>query len=76
MHYTSVTYRANAPQPGERFKHEHVECSIGLDHNDSPEVALNMARIFVNRALGLDVSEDDVKRAETVLLKAKRAGLR
>ncbi len=78
MRISQVTYKANVPNPTDRFRHEHAEVVVELQDGDgaTAEDAFECAREAVNRALGIDVTADDVADAERVLAAARRAGLR
>lgn len=76
MRVSQIKFKANAPNAGDRFRHEHAEVTVDLAEGDDVDEAFEYARLQVQQALGLDVEEDDVIEAERVLEKARKAGLR
>jgi hypothetical protein len=56
------------------FKHEHVEVSVDLN-GSTLEEGLALAKRSVDEALGINVTEAEVARAQEVLKRAKRAGI-
>lgn len=69
MHISKISYKTNVEVAP--YKHEHVEVTIELNEDEDAD-----ARKFARQALGIDVSEGDVEKAEAVLKAARKAGLR
>ena len=76
MRISQIKFKMNAPDADDRFKHQHAEVTVDLNEGDAPQEAFELARSQCEQALGLDVSEDDVRAAEALLATARRAGLR
>jgi hypothetical protein len=74
MHVSKVTYRANNPQPG--YKTAHAEVTVDVAANENPLDAIAYAKDTVQKALGLDLSEEQVLEAEKTISKARKLGLR
>lgn len=70
MKITTITYRTNVELAP--FRHAHVEMTAELEKNDDLDDALEELKAEVHRALGVDVTEDDVRAAKETLKKAER----
>lgn len=53
MKVTEVKYRANWCQEDDPYKHTHVEVTVAVGDEDTPEEALAYAEYLVKRKLGL-----------------------
>lgn len=74
MKIKSVTYRMNNPQPG--YKTEHAEVCIELDAHETAAEGFERAKSECKKALGLDMTEEQIVEDEQTLARARRAGLR
>lgn len=74
MKILTVTYRANLPQSN--YRTEHVEATAEVQKGETAEEAFAAVRDFVRKQLGLDLSSEEIERAEAVLARAKALRLR
>jgi hypothetical protein len=82
MRITHIKFKTNAPSPGNKFIHEHVELEAELECSEPAKAAFSRLRDEARAMLGLDVDQDDVDaahdmidKANETLARAKRAGV-
>lgn len=55
------------------YMHEHAEVTVDLNEGDDPRYAFELAKATARKALGVDVTPDQVNAAKDVLRRARRA---
>lgn len=75
MKIIEIEFKMNAASPSNRFIHEHAAVRVELNDGESPEDAFALARATARRALGVDVTMDQVVEAQSTLEAARKAGL-
>ena len=73
MYISQIKFRMNVEVAP--FKHEHVEVTAELDEGDDENAAFDKLKTRARGFLGVNVTQDDVDMATTILARAKRAGL-
>ncbi len=72
MKITTIKYLKLSPD-GQRAGM--VEATAELARGEKPEAALIKLKAFVDKALGLDITQDETAKALEVVRKARKAGL-